>query len=520
MTPPALTLSLTPRPAGIDVEYTVQEPALIPDQVLCRLPILIAGVPGAPIGAAELTVTDADGAVPLREEDEPPSPSIRYRRWYPTRDTAGDVTVGYFAPVRQVDTTTKNGPLFDLRSEAGGVSGAGVTFLALPESDRDYAITLRWDGVSSLGEGTVELTGPVDRLAYGFYLAGPLKRYPEDETSSLKTYWLDEPAFDIHEVAARSLHIYEVMCDFFREPSPGHRVFVRKHPYRGNGGTALLRSFTFGWNAADVPEVDDLSDLLAHEIAHNWPSLDGEHGETAWYSEGCAEYYSIVLSHRAGLIDDAEFLERVNERARAYYTNPLQTLSNQQAAEVFWQDARAQRVPYGRGFFYLVDLNAKILAASGGARSVDDLVLAVVERRRAGDKVGVADWVRLVTDELGDQGQTDFAALQAGEWMVPGAEAFGPRFTRREVTAHTTELGFDLKSLETRVVNGLVPESAAARAGVREGDRLAQAPAEGDLARGRVKEITLTLDRGEHTIDVAYPAAGTPVRSFRWELSG
>ncbi|MFC5827295.1 hypothetical protein [Nonomuraea insulae] len=277
-------------------------------------------------------------------------------------------------------------------------------------------------GVSSLGVGTVGLAGTVETLLYAFYMAGPVTLHPDAGTFSM--HWLSEPPFDTAAVAARIERIYEVMCDFFGEPEPGHRVFVRKNPYPGNGGTALPKSFTFGWSEIEPPTVEELASLLAHETAHNWPRLDGEHGDIAWYTEGTAEYYSIVLPYRAGLIDEAVYLGLINERARGYYTNPLQMLSNAAAYELFWQAQRAQRVPYGRSLFYLADLDAKIRAV--GDRSLDDLVLAVLERQRAGAKVGVDAWLALVVAELGEAARADFAAMESGEWVVSAYGAFGP----------------------------------------------------------------------------------------------
>ncbi|GAA4966004.1 hypothetical protein HD597_007005 [Nonomuraea thailandensis] len=520
MTLPTLSLTLSPDATGIGVEYVLQAPSIPAGQAVCRLPIVIAGIPGAPLRTTDLHVVDDLGDLPLHEEDEPATPSFTYRRWCATRDTVGDVTVSYFAPVRVVDAATRNGPLFDLRAESGGVSGAGVTFLALPDTTHDYAITLRWTdrpGVTSHGEGDLELTGTAETLAYCYYMAGPMHRHPAESTGPFAMYWLTEPAFDVLAVATRIERIYRAMCDFFREPEPGHRVFIRKHPYPGNGGTALPRSFMFGWSAAQTPAPDDLADLLAHETAHNWPRLDGEHAATAWYTEGTAEYYSIVLSHRAGLIDDDAFLKLINERARAYYANPLQTLTNAEAGELFWKDQRAQRVPYGRGLFYLIDLNAKISSASGGGRSLDDLVLAVLDRQRDGEKVGVPEWLDLVAAELGETGRDDFAAMEAGRWMIPAPDALGPRFTREQTQEYVTELGFDLSSLETRTVTGLIPGSAAEEAGIREGDVILEAPAGSQVAKSAGEEITLTLQREDTTFPVSYAPCGDAVPSFRWK---
>jgi predicted metalloprotease with PDZ domain len=223
-----------------------------------------------------------------------------------------------------------------------------------------------------------------------------------------------------------------------------------------------------------------------------------------------------MLAHRAHFISDEAFLELINDRARSYYTNPLQTLSNHEAVERFWLDPRAQRVPYGRGLFYFIDLNAKALARSGGARSLDDLVLAVLNRQRAGEQVGETEWVDLVTAELGEQGRTDFEALVAGEWIIPAPDALGPRFTRHMIEDYPLDYGFDTSSIPTRVVTGLVAGSVAEQAGVREGDRILSIPNFSDVERAPWEEIDMTLGRGDATLRVHYLPQGGRVRSYAW----
>jgi M61 glycyl aminopeptidase len=527
---PTLNLTLKPRlltnaPVGIEVHYSVSAPNIAPGQTLFRLPHVIAGIPGAPLDAASFTVIDDASTLALRQEDEALTPAGSYRRWTSERATVGDLHVGYFAPVRLVDATTPNGPFYDLRAEAGGLCGAGVTFLALPDTTTPYDISIQWDlsqapagvrGVCSWGEAQTHLTGTCEDLAYMYYMAGPLQSYPGDAGSLFSMYWLSEPGFDPVVVAAQTERMYFAMCEFFQEPTPGFRVFVRKHPYRGNGGTAARRSFMFGYSDAIQPTVESLTALLAHETAHNWPKLDGAWEETGWFDEGTAEYYSITLLRRSGLIIDDAYLELINERARAYYTNPLQMLTNQEAADLFWRDPRAQHIPYGRGLFYFIDLNATIQAHSGGVRSVDDLVLAVVQRRRAGETIGVAEWMELVTAELGERGRRDLEALAAGEWITPPPDALGPHFTRREVESAPLDLGFTSASVVTRVVAGLVAGSPAEQAGVREGDRILNTPSFSEMEREPWKPIDLTLERADSTLHVQYIPLGKPVRSYEW----
>ena len=525
-----LKLTLTPRllhvaQPGIDVRYVVSAPCVEAGQPLFRLPRVIVGIPGALLEASDFTVWDDAGALALKQEDEEPTSMGAYRRWTAARATVGDLIVSYFAPVRFVDQTTNNGPFYDLRAEASGVCGAGVTFLALPDTPYVHDITIRWDlsqaphdarGVCSWGEEQARFAGTMEDLAYTYYMAGPVRRYPAAAGGVFAMYWLSEPSFDPHAVAAQTERLYLAMCDFFREPAPGFRVFVRKHPYRGNGGTAVRRSFMFGYSEAEAPTRESLTSLLAHEIAHNWPMLDGDWDENGWFDEGTAEYYSITLLRREGFISDDVYLSLINERARGYYTNPLQTLSNQEAATLFWRDPRAQRIPYGRGLFYFIDLNAKIVARSNGARSLDDLVLAVVFRRRAGQKVHTAEWIEMVVGELGEQGRGDFEAMAAGQWIIPASDALGPQYMRREIEDAPLDLGFATSSYTVRVVTGLAPGSVAERAGVQEGDRILSIPNFSTMEQAPWNAIELTLGRGDSTVQVRYAPQGAKVCSYEW----
>ncbi|MCK5749927.1 MAG: hypothetical protein KAH44_27165, partial [Oricola sp.] len=215
--PPSLDLVMTPHAANdggyIDVSMTIEAPKLAAGEGLVRLPLTLVGIPSARYDGDALTASDAKGDLPLTQEEEPPTPQGVYRRWVVTRATEGDVTVTYKAPPREVTAATNNGPLFDLRAEAGGFAGAGVGFIATPVKEGPYSVSLKWDmsdapegsfGAWSLGEGDVERVAPASALSFSYYAAGPLKRYPpRGEDSKFGLYWLAEPPFDPAALAGR-----------------------------------------------------------------------------------------------------------------------------------------------------------------------------------------------------------------------------------------------------------------------------------------------------------------------------
>src|SRR5262249_39597831 len=154
-------------------------------------------------------------------------------------------------------------------------------------------------GIASRGEGDISWTGPAETLAYSFYAAGPVKSEPTDGKGGFGLYWPANPPFAIADLGPLLRKMHGALAAFATDNNTDHPIFIRENPYPSGGGPSLPQSFMFGYGAGEKPTVSDLQMLLAHEMAHNWPRLDDdEHPLTAWYTEGSAEYYSLVLSQR------------------------------------------------------------------------------------------------------------------------------------------------------------------------------------------------------------------------------
>ncbi|MFP3607616.1 hypothetical protein, partial [Paraburkholderia sp. SIMBA_053] len=87
--------------------------------------------------------------------------------------------------------------------------------------------------------------------------------------------------------------------------------------------------------------------------------------------------------------------------------------------------------------------------------------------------VGAAGWVERVAAFTGAAAQGDFVAMAAGT-PIPLPEVLFEGMRAVPATAAEYDLGFDVASFRSdgRRVQGLRPDSAAARAGVRDGDAL------------------------------------------------
>jgi hypothetical protein len=207
---PRLTVVLKPgaadQPDGVGfVEVTltvegVDAPAGAP---LLTQPVVIANTATVADTLSGLEARDAAGPVALTAKDDPVALAYS-RHWSPARAVKGDLVVRYRAPIDNTPPKRGSGPPYQLRTEGGGMSGVGNTYILLPEIKSAYRIALKWDlsalggqATSSYGDGNVELpAGPAARLFSTVFMAGPMHRYPEGGGEGFSAAWLGTPPFD------------------------------------------------------------------------------------------------------------------------------------------------------------------------------------------------------------------------------------------------------------------------------------------------------------------------------------
>jgi predicted metalloprotease with PDZ domain len=198
----------------------------------------------------------------------------------------------------------------------------------------------------------------------------------------------------------------------------------------------------FGYSEAMVPTLDNLKNLLAHEMVHNWPHMNDEpYGECTWYVEGTAEYYSVMLPLRFGMASAEETLEQIQKRSDQYFCGPVRHLSNADAAAQSWTDRRTQRIPYGRGFFYLAGLDARIQRESGGKYSLDDIVLPLTTKWMREQEGTNGDFIRLINELTGLDISEEFTKMAEGIPFIPDADSFDGLFDRIQAECVETDTG-------------------------------------------------------------------------------
>ncbi len=410
-----------------EVTMVLEDPRLESGDMLASMWVMVAGVPGSMLDG--LTASDDAGEFILAESIEKDPTGFDKRFWRVNRASSGDTVLHYRFYPRDVTGIDRCYPLFDAIQEENGVLICGVTTLvAVPEGR--YQICFSWDRsamppdacVASIrGEGNFTFTGTPSDYSFSLYMVGKI-RSAASGNGKYNVYWLDSKLPDQEKVEAQLPGLLDAMCQFFQAPDTRYSVFFRKEPFStSNSGTAFSGGFAMGYSDAMPLVMDKALNTIAHEIVHNWPALDGLTGEIEWFSEGTAEYYSMAVPFRAGIVGLDRVAQWLTDKSLNYYNNPHRAMPNSKAAGIFWKDRDAQRLPYGRGLFYLLELDRKIRERSGGAKTVDELVLHTVAKRRAGEKFTNADWENLLEQELGREAVEDFRQVMSGKLIEPSA---------------------------------------------------------------------------------------------------
>jgi hypothetical protein len=412
---------------------------------LCRIQKETVRIPFCPM--EPLQAYDELGYIPLTDTEESAYPIV-YKKWMCGRDVSGAVTIEYSVYPRILPPGYTSSPYFDFRAEDGGANGAGLTFLAnVP--DAGGLLDLKWDlshmpagarGIWSYGEGDISREGEMSDFLHTYYAVGDIR---SEVSGDYGFYWLSEPPFDLRELARQTRTLFVKMSGFFRDIRSVYRIFVRRDPFeKSGGGTALQRSYMFGYSNAAVPTPDKVRNLLAHEMVHNWPLMEDEpYGTCTWYSEGCAEYYSILLPVRFGLASREYLLNELQNRTDAYYTNPTRGMGNMEAAAICWEDRRAQKIAYGRGLFFLAETDTAIRRATNGEKSLDDVVLALLVRSGNGEKYGNDAFIGTVKEISGLDLAGRLRDMASGMPFAPPRDGFDGLLDYTEVNTLEADTG-------------------------------------------------------------------------------
>ncbi len=406
------------------------------EDVAARMLELVT-IPFCPMDAP--VFTDALGVLETEPYAGETEMSFVHREFYKAlRDTEGEITIAYRVTPRIQPEGYRSSPYFDLVAEKGGVLGTGTTFLLhTPGLSETASFTLRWDlarlpegcrGIWSLGaENTASKTDiSVSDILFSAYMVGKVHAV-EDGPAGF--YWFDRMPIDANEGARQITMLFNHMSEMFRDKGGDYRVFARHNHFPGGGGTALTRSYIYGYGLQDEVTIEGLQSLLTHEMVHNWPTMtDHPAGLGTWYVEGSAEYYSVLVPMEMGICSPEKTAADINDKAGNYYTNPMNRLSNLELGKLYWTDRHCQWLPYARGILYLSNLDAAIQRSTGNRHTLLDIELALLQI----DNPTPEDFLRIGSEIAGFDLRPGYEAICRGDRIEPDPDAFGGRFTVTE----------------------------------------------------------------------------------------
>ena len=242
---------------------------------------------------------------------------------------------------------------------------------------------------------------------------------------------------------------------------------------------------------------------ISHELFHAWNvkrlrpielgPFDYEnevHTRSLWVAEGLTVYYGALLVHRAGLSSRAEYLAALSGQIRRLQTTPgrlAQTV--EQASYDAWikyyrrneNSANSTVSYYTKGGVIGFLLDARIRRATGGARSLDDVLRLAYERfsgergftpeefRATAAEVAGTDlgaWFRSVLESVDELDYSEALAWYGLDLPQPGDNG------RRDGAA-AAWLGLRTRAAGGRLLVAAIPRGTpAAAAGFNVGDEL------------------------------------------------
>ena len=277
--------------------------------------------------------------------------------------------------------------------------------------------------------------------------------------------------------------IFQVTRDFWKARGFPHyyvTLLPTDDPPGRTGGEGRTNSFTLF-----VPKDSTLSQHLrtfAHELFHEWNPrrLGGfeliggvEDERLYWFSEGVTDYYASLLLLRAGLISLEDYAAGYNSLIKEYYTSPIRLLTAAEMVQKRQTSYEVERLFYKRGALLAHYWDIAIRSRTNDKSSLDDVMHSLLKSAKARglslSHKRIADALR---PYLGEKGASDIERyINRGE-LVLTDNPFGKCAIGEVINYHPWDMGFEAdKSFKTRVISGVVSDSNAYRAGLRDGQK-------------------------------------------------
>ncbi len=424
----------------------------------------------------------------------------------------------------------------------------GGTSLPWPkhlEGQSSRTITLTWEGFEpstwslacshGIGPGPLVIESSGDAFRHAVFVAGDFTAFERTALGSpvRVAVWGDDWGSSTSDFADQCSRIVEFERAFFddrdRPPYLITLIPVGKSDGRSHslGGTGLTNSFALfmqpGAKLNQGPEGGmSVTWLLAHEMFHEWNGMTIRLAQPErrgyWFSEGFTDFYARRLLAGNGLLDDNAFIASWNRRLAEFATHPERSATAARIEEAFWSDRNVQSLPYMRGDVIALKVDYAIRSASHGQHSLDDLMRDLVRRSRQEKREFSVDELLAEIEHWSNAetaAEIRATALDGAQLDLP-VDTFGPDYQLLPASIPCFELGIDFeRTRAAKAITGLVPDSAAARAGLHEGDSLRGF----SVALGQADTpVVVSVSDSSGTIrEIKYLPQGNPCQGWRLE---
>lgn len=281
----------------------------------------------------------------------------------------------------------------------------GETFFVIPEIEieKEINIILNWEGFSSdwtlansfgIQKRKQKLFLSLNSLKNGIYLGGDWKFLScGNENSPVfialrKNSVLPEKSLNnLVQIIINSQRGFWNDWDF-----PYYLVSICEigdDQYKG--GTAVSNALTIFIQENFLSSEKDaswkwLETTLSHEHFHLWNGLkicfEPSEDYVRWFMEGFTDFYALTLNHRAKLIKNFEYVEKINLVLDEYFTSSVRNATEEDIQNFFWKDRRFMRLPYLKGCLLALYWDSKIKSDTCGNSSLDDVMRALLNESR------------------------------------------------------------------------------------------------------------------------------------------
>src|SRR6056297_51037 len=353
----------------------------------------------------------------------------------------------------------------------------------------------------------------MDLFGSAIFIGGDFRIYNGDINGnkiSLATRgeWIPFEDEDVFEVLEETLTYQR---NFWNDHSQKYFTVTMQPFPQENGssfqGTGLTNSFATSVSNNDLTDIGQMVYLFNHELMHNWigHTIKNENEEEQyWFSEGFTEYYTYknIAKNKINGLDGDYFIDEFNRTIRDLYTSSVGEAPN---AEInydnFWTNYEYSKLPYWRGTIFAFYLDEKILKASDGKQSLDDVMHQIyADATTKGQKLTHAYFIEVMNSYWDEGFDVVFKKYIEDGQRMDLATLFEELGLEYSAESDVYELGFEFTE-DRKGIASVIEGSKAWEAGVRAGDEVfSRSIWQGNIER----QVELGLRRNGEELNISF----------------